>query len=138
MYRRIATAVVAATTLGIMVATPALAADVTIQGRAVATWTGNPVAGVKVTAVDVLDTGTMIKLSTVGVSDRKGYWHITLPGRFANLDEVGLRFNGAAAGREKGFGGCYRDVVPTWGEACSFGDGVGSVWSVGRFRLDLA
>ena len=141
MYRpRIAVAIVmtAAVAGALATASPALAADVTIQGRTVAASTGTPVAGVRVTAVDVLDGDRPVRLSSIGVSDRRGYWRVSLPGRFANLEGLGLHFNGSAAGREKGFGGCRRNVVATWDDACSFGDGAGRIWAAGRFRLDPA
>jgi hypothetical protein len=46
-------------------------------------------------------------------------------------DEYAVKFNGARLGYETGFLGCGRGVVPTWGEACSFGTG-----PVGKARLE--
>ena len=107
-------------------AAPAHAAPppTTITGRVVDPITHAGVAGVVVTARDVVALGTVYARATSGP---QGYFKLT----GVTVEEVATRFNGASVSYETGWLSCNRTVVPTWGQGCSNGTG----W-IGFIRID--
>lgn len=116
------------------VATPSVAAPAdgpsskapmtTIKGTVVRAGNGNPVPGVLVTIRDVGDEIGDLEVIASGVTNARGVYRIDV----RSQDEYNIKFNGRAKGFETGFLACGNAgsaaVVPTWGEACSHGDGV--------------
>jgi hypothetical protein len=93
-----------------------------IRGVAVKAGNGTPIPGVLVTIRDIDD------LSVVGsdVTNSNGVYRID----GLTEDEYAVKFNGRSVGFEIGFLACNKSVVPTWGQACSFGTG-----NLGQARL---
>jgi len=94
-----------------------------LRGQVVNQDTGTPVAGVRVTLRDVVSLDVLATDRT----DRNGRFR--MDGLFE--DEYAVKFAGGMVGYETGFLGCGHGVVPTWGEACSFGTG-----PIGKARLE--
>ena len=94
------------------------------RGQVVNSRTLRLLRGVVVTARDILDQSIILSRDT---TDANGRFELT----GLRVEEIGLRFNGAPVGYETGYAGCSRQVVPTFGEACTFGTG-----RLGRFFLD--
>jgi Carboxypeptidase regulatory-like domain len=102
--------------LGTAHATPARRAGF-FSGKVVDQATGNPVKGVtvkvfRINTDDLLGqdkTGSAGKFRIDGVPDSE--------------EELDVRVNGSAVHYETGWVGCNHKVVPSWGAACSFGQG---------------
>jgi hypothetical protein len=94
---------------------PKGAPDTFLAGTVVNKNTGNPVGGIKVTLRDVVTLDVLAADET------------NAAGRYRmddlHEDEYGIWFAGRPKGYENGYLGCGHGVVPTWGEACSFGIG---------------
>lgn len=86
-------------------------------GRLINPATGNPVKGATVKVFEI-NTDNLIGQDKSGA---KGYFRIDgIPGADEELD---VRVNGSAVHYETGWVGCHHNVVPSWGDACSFGQG---------------
>ncbi|MGC4112446.1 MAG: carboxypeptidase regulatory-like domain-containing protein [Nocardioides sp.] len=87
------------------------------SGKVVDQRTGNPVKGVTV------------KVFRINTDDLLGQDKTGSAGKFRidgipNADEeLDVRVNGSAVHYESGWVGCAHKVVPSWGAACSFGQG---------------
>jgi carboxypeptidase family protein len=86
-----------------------------IRGTVVNSHTHNPVPGVAVTVRDP------VSLDVVGsdTTNADGVYRVT----GLTSDEYAIKFNGSARGYETGFLACDHSVVPTYGDACTFGTG---------------
>jgi hypothetical protein len=98
-------------------------AETFLAGTVVDKDTGNPVSDIRVTLRDVV-THDVLAADHTNASGRY---------RMEDLheDEYGIWFAGRPKAHESGYLGCGHGVVPTWGEACSFGTG-----RVGVARLE--
>jgi len=96
-----------------------------IRGVVVNAATGNPVAGVHVTARSYNDTWTF-----EGSDDTDSNGVFRVPG-ISCEDDCYLRVNGSARGFETGYRACNATVVETWGEACA-----SPIGRIGKVRLD--
>ena len=103
------------------------AATVTLQGRVLNSSTLAPVAGVVVTARDVVDRSHVYARTTSG---SMGYFTLNVP---ADMDEFAVAMNGVSVSYEYGWVSCAHTVVATWGAACSHGAGI-----LGNVRIDHA
>lgn len=113
---------------------PAVAADddaaakaptTIVRGKVVRAANANPVPGVLVTIRDVGDEIGDLDVIGSGQTNARGVYRIEVPAQ----DEYNIKINGRAKGFETGFLACTGPsgtaaVVPTWGEACSHGDGL--------------
>jgi hypothetical protein len=100
-----------------------LGAATYLQGTVVNATTGNSVAGIRVTLRDVVSLDVLAS----DMSNASGVFRMN----DLSEDEYAVKFAGARQGYETGFLGCGHGVVPTWGEACSFGTG-----RIGKARLE--
>jgi hypothetical protein len=110
----------ALTTLSLQTSAHAEAAQGTgyFSGRLINPATGNPVRGatVKVFRINSRDV-----LLGHAISGPKGRFRIN--GIPIDEEELDVRVNGSAVHYESGWVGCAHNVVPSWGAACSFGQG---------------
>lgn len=86
-------------------------------GKVVDQSTGKPVAGVTV-KVFRINTDDLLGQDRTGSAGR--YRIDGIPDADEELD---VRVNGSAVHYETGWVGCNHKVVPSWGAACSFGQG---------------
>ncbi len=112
-----ATLVASGTNLGRTLDAPSF-----MSGFVVNAANGNKLSGIAVSIRDVSHLSVSVGNDT---TNSDGFFKIALFG-----EEFGLRINGRARDFETGWAGCHRGVLPTWGEACSYGPG-----RVGRIRL---
>jgi hypothetical protein len=86
-------------------------------GKLVNPATGKPVKGATV-KVFRINTDHLLGQDTSGAAGR-----FRIEG-LSNVDEeLDVRVNGSAVHYETGWVGCNHNVVPSWGAACSFGQG---------------
>jgi hypothetical protein len=87
------------------------------SGRLIDPATGDPVKG------------ATVKVYRINTDDLLGHAKSGPAGRFrieglpAADEELDVRVNGSAVDYERGWVGCAHNVVPSWGAACSFGQG---------------
>ncbi|WP_151083116.1 hypothetical protein [Nocardioides cynanchi] len=86
-------------------------------GRLINPATGNPVKGVTVKVFEI-NTDNLLGQDKSGSA---GYYRID--GLSAADEELDVRVNGSAVRYETGWVGCNHNVVPSWGDACSFPQG---------------
>jgi hypothetical protein len=86
-------------------------------GRLTNPATGNPVKGATVKVFEI-NTDNLLGQDKSGSA---GYFRID--GLAAADEELDVRVNGSAVHYETGWVGCNHNVVPTWGDACSFPQG---------------
>lgn len=86
-------------------------------GRLINPATGNPVKGATVKVFEI-NTDNLLGQDKSGSA---GYFRID--GLSAADEELDVRVNGSAVHYETGWVGCNHNVVPTWGDACSFPQG---------------
>lgn len=86
-------------------------------GRLINPATGNPVKGATVKIFEI-NTDNLIGQDKSGSA---GYFRID--GVPAADEELDVRVNGSAVRYETGWVGCNHNVVPSWGDACSFPQG---------------
>jgi hypothetical protein len=86
-------------------------------GRLVNPATGNPVKGATV-KVFRINTDTLLGSDKSGPAGR-----FRIDGLSADDEELDVRVNGSAVHYETGWVGCAHNVVPSWADACSFGQG---------------
>jgi len=86
-------------------------------GRLINPATGNPVKGVTV-KVFRINTDHLLGQAKSGPEGR-----FRIDGLSAADEELDVRVNGSAVSYETGWVGCNHQVVPTWGDACSYGQG---------------
>lgn len=96
-----------------------------IRGVVVNASTGNPVAGVHVTARSFNDTWAF-----EGSDDTNSNGVFRVAG-IACEDDCYLRINGSAKSYETGYRACDATVVATWGDACA-----SPIGRIGKVRLD--
>ncbi len=106
------------TSLGRVLAAPSFIGGVVVNAA-----TGSRLNGIAVSVREIDALGVSVGNDT---TDANGVFRIPIFG-----EEFGLKVKGGARGFENGWLGCARDVVPTWGAACSTGTG-----RIGRIRLD--
>ncbi|RHW25465.1 hypothetical protein D0Z08_19785 [Nocardioides immobilis] len=106
------------TSLGRVLAAPSF-----ISGVVVNAATGNRLRGIAVSVREIDALGVSVGNDT---TDANGFFRIPVFG-----EEFGVKVKGGARGFENGWVGCARDVVPTWGAACSHAPG-----RIGRIQLD--
>jgi hypothetical protein len=87
------------------------------SGRLINPATGNPVKGVTVKIFEI-NTDNLIGQDKSGAEG-----HFRIDGVPASDEELDVRVNGSAVNYETGWVGCNHNVVPSWGAACSFGQG---------------
>jgi len=87
------------------------------SGKLVNPATGNPVKGVTV-KVFRINTDHLLGLAKSGPLGR-----FRIDGLPAADEELDVRVNGSAVSYETGWVGCNHNVVPSWGDACSYGQG---------------
>lgn len=86
-------------------------------GRLINPATGNPVKGATVKVFEI-NTDNLLGQDKSGSA---GYFRID--GLSAADEELDVRVNGSAVHFETGWVGCNHNVVPSWGDACSFPQG---------------
>jgi len=86
-------------------------------GKLVNPATGNPVKGVTV-KVFRINTDTLLGQDKSGPAGR-----FRIDGLAAADEELDVRVNGSAVHYETGWVGCNHNVVPTFGDACTYGQG---------------
>jgi hypothetical protein len=86
-------------------------------GRLINPATGNPVKGATVKVFEI-NTDNLLGQDKSGSA---GYFRID--GLSAADVELDVRVNGSAVHFETGWVGCNHNVVPSWGDACSFPQG---------------
>ena len=86
-------------------------------GRLINPATGNPVKGATV-KVFRINTDTLLGQDKSGAEGR-----FRINGLSAADEELDVRVNGSAVHYETGWVGCNHNVVPSWGDACSYGQG---------------
>ena len=86
-------------------------------GRLINPATGNPVKGATVKVFEI-NSDNLLGQDKSGSA---GYYRID--GLSAANEELDVRVNGSAVRYETGWVGCNHNVVPTWGDACSFAQG---------------
>jgi hypothetical protein len=86
-------------------------------GRLINPATGNPVKGATVKIFEI-NTDNLIGRDKSGAEGR-----FRIDGVPAADEELDVRVNGSAVHYETGWVGCNHNVVPSWGDACSFGQG---------------
>jgi hypothetical protein len=86
-------------------------------GRLINPATGNPVKGATV-KVFRINTDTLLGSDKSGPAGR-----FRIDGLSADDEELDVRVNGSAVHYETGWVGCAHNVVPSWGAACSYGQG---------------
>lgn len=87
------------------------------SGKVVNQATGNPVKGVTVKVFEI-NTDNLIGQDVTGSAGK-----FRIDGIPAADEELDVRVNGSAVRYETGWVGCSHKVVPSWGAACSFGQG---------------
>jgi hypothetical protein len=105
------------------VQTPSVAKVSFIRGVVVNSHTHNPVSGIAVTVRDP------VSLDPIGGDTTNANGVYKIDG--LTSDEYAIKFNGSARGYETGYLACDHSVVPSFGQACTFGTG-----AEGRARLD--
>jgi hypothetical protein len=86
-------------------------------GKLVNPATGNPVKGVTV-KVFRINTDTLLGQDKSGPAGR-----FRIDGLTAADEELDVRVNGSAVHYETGWVGCNHQVVPSFGDACTYGHG---------------
>ena len=87
------------------------------SGRLVTQATGDPVKGATV-KVFRINTDHLLGQAKSGAAG-----NFRIGGLSAADEELDVRVNGSAVRYETGWVGCAHKVVPSWGDACSFGQG---------------
>jgi hypothetical protein len=87
------------------------------SGRLINPATGNPVKGATVKVFEI-NTDNLLGQARSGSEGR-----FRIDGLSAADEELDVRVNGSAVHYETGWVGCAHNVVPSWGAACSFGQG---------------
>jgi hypothetical protein len=87
------------------------------SGRLINPATGNPVKGVTVKIFEI-NTDNLIGQDVSG-----GQGRFRIDGIPAADEELDVRVNGSAVHFETGWVGCNHNVVTSWADACSFGQG---------------
>ena len=87
------------------------------SGRLINPATGNPVKGATV-KVFRINSDILLGQDKSGSAGR-----FQIDGLSAADEELDVRVNGSAVRYETGWVGCNHNVVPTWGDACSYGQG---------------
>ena len=86
-------------------------------GKLINPATGNPVKGATV-KVFRINTDHLLGSDKTGSEGR-----FRIEGLSADDEELDVRVNGSAVHYETGWVGCNHNVVPSWPDACSFGQG---------------
>jgi hypothetical protein len=86
-------------------------------GRLINPATGNPVKGATVKVFEI-NTDNLLGQDKSGSA---GYYRID--GLSAADEELDVRVNGSAVRYETGWASCNHNIVPSWGQACSYGQG---------------
>lgn len=87
------------------------------SGRLVNPATGNPVKGATV-KIFRINTDTLLGSDRSGPGGR-----FRIDGLLSRDEELDVRVNGAAVHYESGWVGCNHNIVQSWGQACSYGQG---------------
>jgi hypothetical protein len=87
------------------------------SGRLINPATGNPVKGATVKVFEI-NTDNLLGQDKSGSEGR-----FRIDGLSAADEELDVRVNGSAVRYETGWVGCAHKVVPSWADACSFGQG---------------
>jgi hypothetical protein len=88
-----------------------------ISGKVLNQATDKPIKGVTVKAFRI-NTDTLLGSDVTGPAGR-----YRIDGLSADDEELDIRVNGRAVHYESGWVACNNHVVPTWGDACSHGQG---------------
>jgi len=94
------------------------------SGRLIDPATGDPVGGATVKLFRI-NTDDLLGRAKSGPAGR-----FRIEGLSADDEELDVRVNGSAVEYETGWVGCHHNVVPSWGAACSFGQGWHSAFKI--------